>query len=115
MAGLLLKNRIKLSVAAIPPHVLEYVKANIFATIGDSVQMIRNTVGTVIDTLLIELGPANWPEALSTLIELIDSPERFVQEVCILLRYDPREEWLDQYGGNLLFLRASTGSLWHAG
>jgi transportin-1 len=84
MAGLLLKTNIKLSLAAIPPHVLDYVKSNVFTAIGDPVQMIRNTVGTVIDTLLIELGPQSWPEALSTLIELLDSPERFVQEVSAL-------------------------------
>lgn len=66
------------------PQVTEYVKANIFTALGDSVSMIRNTVSTVIDTLLVELGPQAWPEALSKLVELIDSNDVYLQEVSSL-------------------------------
>ena len=85
MAGLLLKTNIRLRLSAFPVEVVAYVKANIFSVIGDPLPMIRNTVGTVIDTLIVELGPANWPEALSTLMELVDSQEQFVQEVHTLV------------------------------
>lgn len=81
MAGLLLKTNIRIRLSAFPVEVVNYIKANIFSVIGDPILMIRNTVGTVIDTLIVELGPANWPEALSTLMELVDSPEPLVQEV----------------------------------
>ena len=81
MAGLLLKTNIRIRFSSFPVEVVAYIKANIFSVIGDPLSMIRNTVGTVIDTLIVELGPANWPEALSTLMELVDSPEQLVQEV----------------------------------
>lgn len=109
MAGLLLKNNIKTRLAAFPPTVVEYVKAHIFTSLGDPVSMIRNTVGTVIDTLLVELGPANWPEALSTLIELVDSTERFVQEVSLFKLGRPREQGIagsaDANGAPIFFCR----------
>ena len=76
MAGLLLKNNIRMRLEAFPAEVVAYVKAHIFTAIGDPVPMIRNTVSTVIDTLIVELGPANWPEALQQLMALVDSPER---------------------------------------
>ena len=81
MAGLLLKNNIRLRLEAFPQEVITYVKQNIFGAIGDSVAMIRNTVSTVIDTLLVELGPATWPEALQQLMELVDSGDQHAQEV----------------------------------
>lgn len=81
MAGLLLKNTLRLRLAEVPPDVVEFVKRNIFNSIGDPVQMIRGTVSTVIDTLVVELGPAAWPEALSRLMELVDSPDQSTQEV----------------------------------
>ncbi|GAA6005721.1 hypothetical protein JCM10207_005309 [Rhodosporidiobolus poonsookiae] len=80
MAGLLLKNNIRLRLATFPPDVTAYVKAHIFTAIGDGVSMIRNTVSTVIDTLLVELGPENWTEALSKLMELVDAPDQASQE-----------------------------------
>ncbi|GAA5857231.1 hypothetical protein JCM8547_009387 [Rhodosporidiobolus lusitaniae] len=80
MAGLLLKNNIRLRLDSFPADVVAYIKANIFSAIGDSTSMIRNTVSTVIDTLLVELGPENWTDALSKLMELVDSPEQAAQE-----------------------------------
>ncbi|GAA5956019.1 hypothetical protein JCM8115_004388 [Rhodotorula mucilaginosa] len=80
MAGLLLKNNIRLRLNTFAPSVIEYVKANIFSAIGDSTSMIRNTVSTVIDTLLVELSPENWTEALSRLMELVDSHDQLAQE-----------------------------------
>lgn len=81
MAGLLLKNNIKMRLSEFNPEVVAYVKSHIFSAIGDATSMIRNTCSTVIDTLLIEMGPENWTEALSKLMELIDSGEQTAQEV----------------------------------
>ncbi|KAM0793118.1 hypothetical protein ACM66B_000597 [Microbotryomycetes sp. NB124-2] len=80
MSGLLLKNNLKLRLQEIPGEVVEYVKQHIFSVIADNVPMIRNTVSTVINQLLIALGPENWPEALSKLIELLDSSNKDAQE-----------------------------------
>ncbi|KPV78588.1 uncharacterized protein RHOBADRAFT_10799 [Rhodotorula graminis WP1] len=80
MAGLLLKNNIRLYLNDIQPDVLAYVKANIFGAIGDPTSMIRNTVSTVINQLVVELKPENYLEALSRLLELVDSSDMFVQE-----------------------------------
>jgi transportin-1 len=85
MAGLLLKNNIRLRLDQFPAEVIAYVKANIFSAIGDATSMIRNTVSTVVDTLLVELGPENWTEALSKLMELVDSPDVTAQEVRYLV------------------------------
>ena len=84
MAGLLLKNNVRLRLEEMPQDVVSYIKATIFNAIGDPVSMIRNTVSTVIDTLIVELGPTNWPEALSRLMELVDSPDQYTQEVSAL-------------------------------
>jgi transportin-1 len=81
MAGLLLKNNIKMRLNEFNPEVIAYVKSHIFSAIGDATSMIRNTCSTVIDTLLIEMGPENWTEALSKLMELVDSSEQTAQEV----------------------------------
>lgn len=104
MAGLLLKNNIRLRFEAFPAEVVAYVKAHIFSAIGDQVPMIRNTVSTVIDTLIVELGPAKWPEALQQLMALVDSPERTAQEVghsvCVLGWMEERESEMGE-GGRL--------------
>ncbi|KAI5479391.1 importin beta-2 subunit [Pseudohyphozyma bogoriensis] len=80
MAGLLLKNNIRMRLESFSPDVVAYVKQHIFAAIADQVPMIRNTVSTVIATLMYGLGPENWPEALSKLMELVDSPDLSAQE-----------------------------------
>ncbi|KAK4705916.1 transportin-1, partial [Phenoliferia sp. Uapishka_3] len=80
MAGLILKNNVRLRLEEVPPEVILFVKATIFNAIGDPIPMIRNTVSTVIDTLIVELGPTNWPEALSQLMTLVDSPDPYTQE-----------------------------------
>ncbi|KAK4058210.1 hypothetical protein OIO90_000949 [Microbotryomycetes sp. JL221] len=80
MAGLLLKNNLRLRLQDIPASVIEHVKQVIFDVIADNVPMIRNTVSTVIDQLIVALGPENWPQALSRLIELMDSPNQDAQE-----------------------------------
>ncbi|SGY32564.1 BQ5605_C002g01382 [Microbotryum silenes-dioicae] len=80
MAGLLLKNNIRLRLDAIPADVLAYVKEHVFEAIADPTPMIRNTVSTVVDTLLIGLGPQNWPEALAQLMQLIESTDQYAQE-----------------------------------
>lgn len=81
MAGLLLKNNIRLRLDEFPPDVVEYIKGNIFGAIADPTSMIRNTVSTVINQLVVELKPENWIQALSRLLELADSQDQFAQEV----------------------------------
>ncbi|GAA5850600.1 hypothetical protein JCM9279_007555 [Rhodotorula babjevae] len=80
MAGLLLKNNIRLYLNEIQPDVVAYVKSNIFGAIADPTSMIRNTVSTVINQLIVELKPENYIEALSRLLELVDSPDQYAQE-----------------------------------
>lgn len=80
MAGLLLKNNIRMRLEAFSPEVIHYVQSHIFSVIGDEAPMIRNAVTTVIDTLLVERGLESWPEALSKLIELMQSPSKTLQE-----------------------------------
>lgn len=80
VAGLLLKNNIRMRLERIPPEVISYIKGHIFSSIGDPLPMIRSTVSTVITTLVTSLGPESWPESLSQLMQLVDSPDPSVQE-----------------------------------
>ncbi|KAL1924807.1 uncharacterized protein VTP21DRAFT_4461 [Calcarisporiella thermophila] len=80
VAGLLLKNNIKHFAQELQPDVLEYVKATSLQAVGDPDPTIRGTVGIVITTLLARVGITNWPQALNTLMAMLDSPDVNVVE-----------------------------------
>lgn len=87
MSGLLLKNNIRSRIEEIDSSILDYIKNHIFDAIGDGNILIRNTVSTVICTMVTELGPSNWSEALNRLMELLNSPTKFEQEVSFFFSF----------------------------
>ena len=87
VAGLLLKNSIlshdgwKNSNTDAERQALAYVKSTILVGLQDKDQMIRQTVGAVITSLLGSEEPGGWPEALEALTTGKGSQDSNVVEV----------------------------------
>ena len=64
---------------------LAYVKSTILVGLQDQDQMIRQTVGAVITSLLGSEEPGGWPEALEALTTGKGSQDTNVVEVCAFL------------------------------
>ncbi|KAK9728992.1 hypothetical protein K7432_000629 [Basidiobolus ranarum] len=80
IAGLLLKNNVRIHFMDIAPQVLEYIKALSLQAIGDPDHMVRGTIGTVITTIVSRGGLSTWPQVLQRLMELLDHPDKNVVE-----------------------------------
>lgn len=87
IAGLLLKTNIQYHSSEIREDVLDYVKALALRHVGDPDPDVRNTLGTVITTILSRNSIMSWPEVLPNLMGLLDSQDPYVVEVC--LRFKP--------------------------
>jgi hypothetical protein len=83
VAGLALKTNISRTHATIPPHVIAYVKAHVFAALIDPQPAIRNAAGTIITTMVALFGLQQWPDVLPKLLELMNHPDVKVLEVCV--------------------------------
>lgn len=88
IAGLLLKTNIQYHASDIRDDVLDYVKALALRHVGDPDADVRNTLGTVITTILSRNSIMSWPEVLPTLMGLLDSQDPNVVEVG--LAFSPR-------------------------
>lgn len=88
IAGLLLKTNIQYHASDIRDDVLDYVKALALRHVGDPDADVRNTLGTVITTILSRNSIMSWPEVLPTLMGLLDSHDPNVVEVG--LAFPPR-------------------------
>ncbi|CAJ0748848.1 6899_t:CDS:2, partial [Entrophospora sp. SA101] len=75
VAGLLLKNTVRMYFANIPREVLAYVKSFLIKGIGDPDIMVRGIVGNVITTIVTRGGLTEWPQILVNLMELLDSQD----------------------------------------
>lgn len=81
IAGLLLKTNIQYHGNDIREDVLAYVKALALRHVGDPDADVRNTLGTVITTILSRNSIMSWPEVLPHLMSLLDSQDPNVVEV----------------------------------
>lgn len=55
----------------------------------DHAHFIRTTAASVVDWLYRGIGPENWPEALTKLLQMAESQDKFAQEVsCSAKRLD---------------------------
>ncbi|CAG8578642.1 5696_t:CDS:10 [Ambispora gerdemannii] len=75
IAGLLLKNTIRTYFQTIQPDVLGYVKALTIKGLGDPDTMVRGIVGNVITTIVTRGGISDWPQVITSLMELLDSSD----------------------------------------
>lgn len=60
---------------------MAYIKESVLGSLGDPIAMVRQTVGTVIVSLLNDQGIESWTEALVKLMGSLDSPSTEEQEV----------------------------------
>lgn len=79
LAGYILKNNSKLILRA-PPDVAQFVKESILLAFNDAAPMVRSSASHNIISYLETLEPENWPECLSMLVALLDSPDGERQE-----------------------------------
>ncbi len=88
VAGLLLKNRIRHAhQATIPQPVLRYLQQGCIAHVGDPLPLVRNTVGSLLTTLISLIGLHAWPDAVQRLAELIEHADYNVSEVMLMYLY----------------------------
>ncbi|KZV89097.1 ARM repeat-containing protein [Exidia glandulosa HHB12029] len=82
LAGYILKNNSKLILRA-PPDVAQFVKESILVAFNDPTPMVRSSASHNIIAYLEILEPRNWPECLSMLVALLDSPDPERQEAAM--------------------------------
>jgi hypothetical protein len=82
-AGLILKNNIVLHVEHVAPQVVEYVKECALSSLADDHRQIRETLGTIITTLVTKLGVKNCATALPRLMEYLESANYSAMEVLL--------------------------------
>lgn len=80
LAGLILKNNIRLHGTQLHTSIIEYIKHECLMALGDQSPLIRATVGIIITTIANKGGLQNWPELLPKLCEMLDSQEYSVCE-----------------------------------
>ncbi|CAG8612556.1 16942_t:CDS:2, partial [Acaulospora colombiana] len=80
IAGLLLKNTIRVYFSTIPREVLTYVKTLSIKGLGDQDMMVRSIIGNVITTIVTRGGLVDWPQILPSLMELLNSSDYNVVE-----------------------------------
>ena len=81
IAGLILKNNVKVYYAGFPPEIKSFIKQEAIQAIGDPSPLIRATAGTLISTIAMRGELTGWPELLATLCHFIDDPNYTTCEV----------------------------------
>ena len=81
IAGLILKNNVKLYYAGFPEEIKTFIKRESLQSIGDPSPLIRATAGTLISTIAMRGELVHWPELLPTLCQLIDASDYYSCEV----------------------------------
>uniref|UniRef100_A0A8R1XN05 Transportin-1 n=1 Tax=Onchocerca volvulus TaxID=6282 RepID=A0A8R1XN05_ONCVO len=80
LAGLILKNSVRMLWGRLPESIRQYVKSRTLLAISDSHPLIRATVGIIITTIVIHEGIAQWPALLPTLCSMLDGSDENLQE-----------------------------------
>uniref|UniRef100_A0A914ZWH3 Transportin-1 n=2 Tax=Parascaris univalens TaxID=6257 RepID=A0A914ZWH3_PARUN len=80
LAGLILKNSIRLLWSRLPEQIRTYVKSKTLLAISDPHPLIRATVGIIVTTIVVHEGIAQWPSLLPTLCGMLNSQDTLLQE-----------------------------------
>ncbi|XP_039258081.1 transportin-1-like [Styela clava] len=75
LAGLILKNNVKMHYNNFPPTVGEFIKQECLKALGDPSPLIRATVGILITTIAAKGDLSNWTDLLPYLCNLLDSQD----------------------------------------
>ena len=81
VAGLVLKNNVRLYYDKFPEETKVFVKQESLSVVTDSSPIIRATAGTLVSTIALCGQLIKWPELLPTLCTLIESTEQLACEV----------------------------------
>ncbi|KNC79102.1 transportin-1 [Sphaeroforma arctica JP610] len=79
LAGIILKNNIRIRYETFPPNIREYIKMNCQICIGDRSPLIRATVGILVTTLCL-YDKTVMESFLHNLCQLVDSGDELVVE-----------------------------------
>uniref|UniRef100_A0A1I7VX50 Transportin-1 n=1 Tax=Loa loa TaxID=7209 RepID=A0A1I7VX50_LOALO len=80
LAGLILKNSIRMLWGRLPEPIRHYVKNRTLLAISDCHPLIRATVGIIITTIVVHEGIVQWPALLPTLCNMLDGSDENLQE-----------------------------------
>ncbi|MFH4974294.1 hypothetical protein AB6A40_001003 [Gnathostoma spinigerum] len=80
LAGLILKNSIRLLWTQLPEPIRLYVKSKSLLAIADPHPLIRATVGIIVTTVVIREGISQWPTLLPYLCSMLDAANPYGQE-----------------------------------
>lgn len=75
LAGLILKNNVKIHYNNFPQGVSEFIKQECLKSLGDPSPLIRATIGILITTIAQKGELSNWNELLPSLCQLLDSDD----------------------------------------
>lgn len=78
-AGLLLKNLIRFDFKDLNDAGKTYVKQHVFTALVEPANIIRNTAGTIVASLMQREGISGWPDGLTTLMGLAESDNAHAQ------------------------------------
>ena len=82
VAGLVLKNNVRLYYDKFPEETKVFVKQESLSVVADESPIIRATAGTLVSTIALCGELVKWPELLPSLCQLIDNSEQQTCEVC---------------------------------
>ena len=81
VAGYMLVNNMRRAFLAIDASVIDYIKQTIFTGLQDPESDVRRATSAALTWLIRGVMPDTWPEGLTKLAELMNSPSDDVQEV----------------------------------
>ena len=85
MAGIILKNNIKVLYLGYSEEVKQYIKKEILVAISDPAALIRATVGMIITSIVQVADFSSWPELLPSLYQMLDAQDLHTLEVGLCL------------------------------
>jgi len=75
LSGLILKNNVKAHLHTYPPDLIEFLKQQCLAAIGDRSPLIRATIGVLLTTIASKSDLRHWSDLLPKLCQLLDSQD----------------------------------------
>jgi transportin-1 len=78
VAGLSLKNNLKIQWSLLDPSIINYCKHGVLMALSDQNEMVRKVAGSIITTCVAGGLIERWPEVLPKLVELLERPDTIV-------------------------------------
>ncbi|EDQ91738.1 uncharacterized protein MONBRDRAFT_17564 [Monosiga brevicollis MX1] len=75
MAAILLKNNVRWNIDKLSFPIVQYLKNEAVRALADPSQLVRKVAATLVSTLVVRLGLKHWPEAIPTLLHLMQNSD----------------------------------------